>query len=247
MKASDVMRTNPLVATAEMPIEEAVRLMLTHRISGLPVVDATGAVVGILSEGDLVRRVEPGTEARVPAWVGWLAGGGRAAAAYAASHARKVGEVMTVPVVSVTPDTDLAEVAAIMESRRIKRLPVLREGRLVGILTRLDLIRALEQLLPRVDSQPVADAELRRRLLASLREQSWAPRASIDVKVQDGVVELLGVVTDERLRTAMHVLAENTAGVRAVVDHLLWVEAMSGIPLDPQPWSQTGEWTKATS
>ncbi|MGA7540565.1 MAG: CBS domain-containing protein [Steroidobacteraceae bacterium] len=240
MKAIEVMQRSPVTATADMTIEDAVRRMVEHRISGLPVVDATGAVVGILSEGDLLRRVELGTEARIPVWVRWLVGQGRAAREYARSHALTVREVMTVPVISVTPDTELAEVAALMESRSIKRLPVLQDGHLVGILTRHDLVRALERLLPRVDTQPVADAQLRRRLLASLAEQSWAPRASFDVKVENGIVELLGIVTDERQRRALQVLVENTPGVREVVDHLLWVDPMSGIPLDPQPWSRTG-------
>lgn len=240
MKVIDIMQRHPITATAEMTIEEAVHLMIGHRISGLPVVDERGAVVGMLSEGDLLRRAELGTQAKVPAWVGWLAGGGRAAGEYARSHARRVGEVMTVPVTAVTPETDLAEVAALMESRRIKRLPVLEDGRLVGILTRQDLLRALERLLPRVSAQPVTDAQLRRSLLASLAEQSWGPRASFDVKVENGVVELLGVVTDERQRKALRVLAENTPGVAGVVDHLLWIDPMSGIPLDPQPWSRTG-------
>jgi CBS domain-containing protein len=240
MKVLEVMQREPITATPDMTLEEAVRRMVNHRIGGLPVVDATGAVAGILSEGDLLRRAELGTQANVPRWVAWLAGGGRAAGEYARSHARTVGEVMTVPVIWVTPETDLAEVAALMESRRIKRLPVLQDGHLVGILTRHDLVRALGRLLPRVDTQPVADAELRRRLLASLAQQSWKPRASFDVKVADGVVELLGVVTDERQRRALRVLAENTDGVRRVVDHLLWVDAMSGIPVDPQPWSRTG-------
>ena len=240
MKVLDVMQRNPITATAETTIEDAVRRMVEHRISGLPVIDATGTVVGILSEGDLLRRVELGTEARMPGWLRWLAGQGRAAGEYARSRALTVGEVMTVPVISVTPETDLAEVAALMESRRIKRLPVLEDGHLVGMLTRHDLVRTLERLLPRADTPPVADAQLRRRLLASLEQQSWAPRASFDVKVEDGVVELLGIVTDERQRKALRVLAENTAGVRGVVDHLLWVDPMSGIPLDPQPWSRTG-------
>jgi CBS domain-containing protein len=241
MKALEVMQRNPITATPQMTIADAVHLMIGRRISGLPVLDPTGAVVGILSEGDLLRRAELGTEARAPAWVRWLAGEGRAAGEYVRSHARTVGEVMTAPVISVTPDTDLAEVAALMESRHIKRLPVLQDGRLVGMLARPDLIRALERLLPRVDTQPVADAQLRRRLLASLAAQSWKPpRASFDVKVENGMVELLGVVTDERQRKALRVLAENTAGVRGVVDHLLWVDPMSGIPLDTQPWSRTG-------
>lgn len=238
MKASDVMQRELITAKADMTIDDAVRLMVANRISGLPVVDAAGGVVGILSEGDLLRRTELGTEARTSTWIGWLAGQGRAAREYVREHARKVGEVMTAPVITVTPQTALAEVVALMESRRIKRAPVVQNGRLVGMLTRADLVRALESLLPTPDTRSVADAELRRRLLASLREQRWGPRVSFDVKVENGVAELLGVITDERAREATRVLVENTPGIRAVVDHLIWIDPMSGVPIDPQPWSE---------
>jgi CBS domain-containing protein len=238
MKAIDVMQRQPITVRADTAIDDAVRLMVTYRISGLPVVDATGTVVGILSEGDLLRRAELGTEAGTPAWMGWLVGQSRAAREYVREHARKVGEIMTVPAITVTPQTELAEVVGLMESRRIKRVPVVEQGRLVGMLTRADLIRALESLLPKADTRPVADAEIRRRLLASIREQRWAPRASFDVKVVNGVAELLGVVTDERAREALHVLAENTPGVRGVVDYLTWIDPMSGVPIDPQPWRE---------
>lgn len=241
MKALDLMQRELITTTAETAIEDAVRLMVANRISGLPVVDSTGALLGILSEGDLLRRAELGTEARVPAWLGWLTGQGRAAREYVREHARKVGDVMTAPAISVTPQTELAEVVALMESRRIKRVPVVQGGRLVGMLTRCDLVRALESLLPKLDTRPVADARLRLRLLASLREQRWAPRGSVDIKVVDGVVELLGVITDERTRQAMQVLAENTPGVRAVTDHLMWIEPMSGVPVDPQPWHEADQ------
>lgn len=240
MKARDIMRRQPVTATPEMPIGEAMHLMIIHGISGLPVVDPTGAVVGVLSAGDLLRRVELGTERRLPGWRALLASRGRIAHDYVRSHARRVGELMTAPVVSVTPQTDLADVVALMESRRIKRVPVVLEGQLVGVLTRVDLIRALESLLPKPDTRPVADAELRYRLLASLREQSWGRRASFDVKVVNGVVELLGVITDERTREAMRVLVENTPGVQAVIDHLIWVEPMSGLPVDPPPRPDAG-------
>ncbi len=240
MKASDVMRRELITAKAEMTIDDAVHLMVVNRISGLPVVDSAGAVVGLISEGDLLRRTELGTEARTSSWIGWLAGQGRAARAYVREHARKVGEVMTTPVITVTPETALADIVAIMESRHIKRVPVVENGRLVGMLTRSDVIRALEGLLPQADTRSVPDAELRRRVLESLREQKWAPRASFDVRVENGVAELLGVITDEPSREATRVLVENTPGVRAVVDHLTWIEPMSGIPIDPQPWSEAG-------
>lgn len=237
MKALDVMQRDLITVTPDTALDDAVHLMVTHRISGLPVVDASGEVVGILTEGDLLRRSELRTEATVPAWIGWLTGQGRAAREYVREHARKVGELMTVPVITVTAQTELGEVVALMESRRVKRVPVLQQGRLVGILTRSDLMRALEILLPKTETRPVADADLRHRLLASLREQRWVPRVSFDVKVVNGVAELLGVVTDERAREAIRVLIENTPGVRGVVDHLIWIDPMSGIPIDPQPWA----------
>lgn len=238
MKTQDIMQRQPVTASPEMPIENAMHLMLTHHISGLPVVNSTGLMVGILSEGDLLRRTELGTEESLSGWRAWLAGPGRAARKYVRSHARRVSEVMTTPVISVTPQSDLADVVALMESRRVKRVPVLQDGRLVGMLTRADLVRALESLLPKADTRPVADAELRRRLLASLDEQRWAPRFSIDVKVVNGVVELCGVITDERAREAARVLVENTPGVREVIDRLVWIEPISGMPLDRQPWSE---------
>lgn len=237
MKALDVMQRDLITVTPDTALDDAVHLMVTHRISGLPVVDASGEVVGILTEGDLLRRSELRTEATVPAWIGWLTGQGRAAREYVREHARKVGELMTVPVITVTAQTELGEVVALMESRRVKRVPVLQQGRLVGILTRSDLMRALEILLPKTETRPVADADLRHRLLASLREQRWVPRVSFDVKVVNGVAELLGVVTDERAREAIRVLIENTPGVRGVVDRLIWIDPMSGIPIDPQPWA----------
>jgi CBS domain-containing protein len=202
MKAHEIMLRHVITATPEMAIDDAVNLMISHRISGLPVVDATGRVVGMLSERDLLRRAELGTELKTPAWRAWLAGAGRAARDYVRTHARRVDEIMTAPAISITPDTGLSEVVAVMESRRIRRLPVLRDGKLVGIITRSDLVRALMQLLPKMDTQPVADAELRRRIMTSLGQQSWSPRISFDVKVENGVAELVGLVTDEAERRA---------------------------------------------
>lgn len=241
MKASEVMQRNPITVTPATAIADAVHLMVTQRISSLPVVNEFGAVVGMVSEGDLLRRVELGTEASNSRWLIWLGSRGRAAREYVRSHARRVGEVMTASVVCVAPDTELSEVVALMESRHIKRVPVLEKGRLIGIITRWGLMRVLEGLLPRTSIRPVDDEELRRRLLVAVKEQSWAPRTPFDLKVVNGVVEFVGVVTDERERTALRVLAENTPGVRGVVDHLLWIDLMSGVPLDPQPWDRADE------
>ena len=138
---------------------------------------------------------------------------------------------MSAPVISVSPDTELSELVALMESRRIRRVPVLRDGHLAGIVTRADLVMALERLLPKVNTQPVADAQLRRQVLEALNAQRRVPLTSFDVRVENGVVEPIGLITDPRERDAARVLLENIPGVRAVVDRLLWIEASSGIPL----------------
>lgn len=232
MKAREVMQRDVATVTPETSLGEAIELMLARRISGLPVVDAAGAVIGILTEGDLLRRVETGTQLRVPGWRAWLAGPGRGASDYVRTHARKVGEVMTQPVVTVEGGTALSEIVALMESRGIKRIPVLEAGRLAGIVSRADLLRVLGRLLPAAGTQAVADAELRRRVLAELDKQRWAPRSYLDVNVENGVAELVGLITDAREREAMRVLAENVPGVRGVVDHLTWIEPYSGIILE---------------
>lgn len=218
--------------TPETSLEEAIRTMLAGRFSGLPVVDSHGSLVGMLTEGDLLRRAETGTATRLPAWREWFAGPGRSAGRYVRTHARKVGEIMTTPVISALPDSELTEIVALMQSRRIKRVPVVEGGRLVGIVSRADLVRVLDRLLPRPGMRVVEDGDLRRHILSEVAQQRWLPRSCLDVKVADGVVELLGLITDAREREALRVIAENTPGVRDVVDHLVWIEPVSGTVID---------------
>jgi CBS domain protein/BON domain-containing protein len=213
--------------------------MVLHRISGVPVGDGAGGVIGMITEGDLLRRAETGTDKRHSGWLRLLLGPGRLAQEYAQSHARKVEEIMTHAVISVSPETPLAEVVALMEARQVKRLAVLENGRLVGVVSRADLLKALTELLPKVPASAVSDAEIRTRILAEIEKQPWAPRAGTDVVVKDGTVELRGVVTDEREREALRILAENIAGVERVRDRLVWVEPMSGTVIDA-PSIETG-------
>jgi len=223
--------THPVISvTPETAIAEVARLMLQHRISGLPVVDRSGAVVGIVTEGDLLRRTETGTQRHHARWVEFLIAPGRLAREYSDANARKVGEVMTEEVATLAPQDTLDEVVRLMESHHIKRLPVISAGRLVGIVSRANLIRALMHNMPKPEAGAVAagDVELRERILAEIAKQPWGPRASVDVRVTDGVVELYGSITDERERTALQVLAENIPGVRTVRDRLVWVEPLSG-------------------
>ncbi len=229
MNVADVMTRPVISVTPETTVAEAARLMLEHHISGLPVVDAGGAVVGMVTEGDMLRRVETGTERQHARWLEFLIAPGRLAQEYASANARKVGEVMSPDVASVAPKDPLARVVELMERRHIKRLPVVEKGRLVGIVSRANLVRALLRNLPKPAARSRAgDAEIRNNILAEIAKQPWGPRASVDVTVHAGIAELHGSITDDRERNALQVLAENVPGVKAVRDHLVWVEPMSG-------------------
>jgi CBS domain-containing protein len=228
MKAADVMTRQVMTIEADAPIAKAVRLMLQNRISGLPVVDPSGRLVGIVTEGDFLRRAETGTEVRRPRWLEFLLGPGRGASEYVRTHARKVAEVMTPNVASVAEDTPVDEIVRLMEHRRIKRVPVVHDRKVVGIVSRANLLRVLAGLIVELPPATVDDTALRERILAELDTQSWAPRAGIEVMVRHGVVELWGAILDERERQALRVAAENVPGVKAVHDHLCWVEPMSG-------------------
>ena len=229
MNAGDVMTQSTVTVDPDASITHAIHLMLKRRISGLPVVDDTGALVGIVTEGDLLRRAELGTQKRRPRWIEFLMGPGRLASEYVSACGRKVHEVMTTPVHTVSEDTPLTDVVRIMESKQVKRLPVLCEGRLVGILSRANLLRALVSVPRDANPANVADASIRKHLLAELAKQSWAPVALVDVIVKNGVVHLWGTLTEERQRQGIRVVAENTPGVKRVEDHLVWIEPMSGV------------------
>jgi len=198
MKASDVMTVGAATIRSDASVPEAARLMLQYAISGLPVVDDTGHLVGIITEGDFLRRTETGTERRHrPRWLEVLLGPGRLADEYVHSHSRKVEEVMTRQVVTVAEETPVDEIARLMERHRIKRVPVIRDNRVVGIVSRANLLRGLA-------------------CLAELDAQAWGRRAPIDVTVRNGTVQLWGPVADERVAQALRVAAENVPGVKGV-------------------------------
>jgi CBS domain-containing protein len=233
MNAADAMTRTLVTIGPDAPILQAIRLMLQHRISGLPVVDAAGGLVGIITEGDLLRRGETGTERRRPRWLEFLLGPGRRAGDYVEAHARRVGEVMTREVATVEETTPLDEVVRAMEERRVKRLPVLREGRLVGILSRANLLRALAVAAAETGPALAGDEAIRERLAAEIGKQSWAPPTLPNIMVRNGVVHVWGLVTSDEQRVALKVLAENVPGVKAVRDHLVWIEPFSGLVVEP--------------
>jgi CBS domain-containing protein len=233
MKAEDVMTREVISIDPDATVLQAARLMLQHHISGLPVVDKNGSLVGVLSEGDFLRRRETKTERRRSRWLEFLMGPGRIAAEYSHSHGSKVSEVMTTDVQTVDVSTQLEDIVDLMERRRIKRVPVLCGGLMVGIITRSNLMHAMVSLAR--TAQPVAtdDASIRAQLLAEMQKEQWAPVASANVVVHDGVVELWGVIIDERQREALKIAAENIPGVKEVKDHLVWIEPTSGVTIEP--------------
>ena len=232
MKAEDVMTRAVITIDPDATVLQAARLMLQHHISGLPVVDKDGRLVGVLSEGDFLRRRETKTERKRSRWLEFLMGQGRMAAEYSHSHGSKVSEVMTTDVQSVEEVAPLEDIVALMERKRIKRVPVLCGGELVGIVTRSNLMRAMVSLARGAPPVAKGDAAIRDRLLAEFKKEAWAPIATVDVQVTDGVVELWGAVFDERQREALRVAAENIPGVKAVKDNLSWIEPVSGLVIE---------------
>jgi len=229
MKARDVMTTDVVSVDPEASVDEAVQIMLLRKISGLPVVDHTGKLVGIVTEGDFLRRTETGTSRRRSRWIEFFVGPGQLASEYVQTRGRKVRQVMTADVQTATEDTTLEEIVHLMERKRIKRVPIVRDNKLVGIISRANLLRALAQVAREIDPSPKEDSVIRERLLAELKKQTWAPVGMIDVIVRNGVVSLSGVLLDERQREALRVAAENIPGVLKVEDHVVWVDPASGI------------------
>jgi CBS domain-containing protein len=227
MQVKDVMTRKVISIEAGEPVLKAARLMLQNHISGLPVVDRDGKLVGIVTEGDFLRRSEIGTQRRRPRWLEFIIGPGRLADEYVHACGRKVEEVMTPDPYTVTEDDSLEDLVDVMQGRRIKRLPVVRNGQMVGIVSRANLILALASLARQAPPAASPDGSLHHQILTALAGQPWAP--NVNVVVRNGVVDLSGVITDERERRGVIVLVENVPGVKEVHDHLVWVEPMSGV------------------
>lgn len=228
MRVNEVMTPELIGVTETASLWDALRLMVERNVSALIVFDEIGAPVGVLSEGDLMRRAELGAEKRRPRWLEILMGGGRAAREYARSHGRHVHEVMTRGVLSVDANAEIGEAVDIMTEHRVRRLMVVRGAEPVGILSRSNLVRALMRALP-AHSEARSDADIQAAIEAELANQPWAPIASVRVVVEEGVATLEGAIPDESLRAGLRVLAENVPGVKAVHDRLAWIEPNSGI------------------
>ncbi len=236
MRVKDVMTRKVAGISPQATIAEAVDLMVRMNVSGLPVIDATGTLVGMLSEGDLLRRPELGTQKAPANWLQSLFRPGHLAEVYTRTHGRKVEEIMTSDVITVDEGLRLEEAAALMEKHHVKRLPVIRDGQMTGIIARSDFVRALANFVrPSYEEAPVSDAKIKASIKAELKAETWAPVGMIDVEVKNAVVSLNGVISDESQRNAIRVIAENTEGVREVHDHLAWVTPYVGlVTLSPE-------------
>jgi CBS domain-containing protein len=239
MKVRDIMSPRVISVAPDAGILEAVRLMLQNHISGLPVIDASGVLVGVVTEGDFLRRGETGTERKRSRWLEFLLGPSRLADEYVRTHSRTVKDVMTPEAVTIDEDAGLDKAVEIMESRRVKRLPVVRGGQVVGIVSRANLLHALVSLAAAAPPAATSDVAIREALLAQFEKLTWAPATLVDPVVKDGGVELWGTITEEAQREALKVCARNIPGVKSVVSHLTWIEPMSGMaigePEDERP------------
>lgn len=230
MRAHQIMTRPVVTVTPETTIVEAANAMLQRHISGLPVVDAAGKLVGIVSEGDFIRRSELDTKRKRGRFLTFILGPGQAATDFVHEHGRKVAEIMTPEPLTVTEDTRIEKIVALMERNRVKRLPVMRGDRIVGIISRANLLQAVASLAREIADPTADDDHIRNRIIDALHKNDWCPQG-LNIVVRDGIVHLGGIITDERSRQASIVAAENVTGVNRVHDHLCWVDPMSGLYL----------------
>jgi CBS domain-containing protein len=231
MRAHQIMTRSVTAISPDATILEAANTMLRQHVSGLPVVNAGGQLVGVVSEGDFIRRSEIGTQRKRGRWLKFLLGAGESATDYIHEHSRKVSDVMTSDPITVSEDATLEEIVNAMETNGVKRLPVMRGDRLVGIVSRASLLQAVASLAREIPDPTADDDHIRSRVIASIEKNDWSP-FGLNVIVRDGIVHLSGVVTEERSRQAAIVAAQNVAGVKQVHDHLCWVDTMSGMYLE---------------
>jgi CBS domain-containing protein len=221
MKARDIMSTQVVTVGEESTVHEMAALMIEKHISGLPVVAADGRLLGMVSEGDLMRRPEIGTDKHRTRWLSFFTGANEQAREFTKSHALHARDIMSRPVIHVAGDAPLEQIVQLMEKHAIKRLPVTKDGKLVGLVTRADVLRVLAtNVATAIPAPPASDAAIRDAMNKVLAEEDWARSAMVNVIVDEGLVHLWGVIDTEDQRRALHVAAESISGVKGVEDHL---------------------------
>lgn len=221
MRAYDIMTQEVISVSLDTELRDIAGLLLEHRISALPVLAEDGRVLGIVSEGDLMRRVETGTERRKSWWLREFFSAGMSASDYIKTHGRKAAEIMTPNPITIDEDTPLDEIASLLEKHHIKRVPVVRDGRLVGIVSRANLLQALATGLGRDEPASSADdREIREAILRELSAKTEVMVSRLNVVVSDGQVQLWGLVESPKEKMVVQVAAENVPGVTGVENNL---------------------------
>ncbi|MGD0107770.1 MAG: CBS domain-containing protein [Rhodopila sp.] len=232
MIVADVMTRNCITIAPDATVEDAVNLMLERHISGLFVLDKSGSLAGVVTEGDLLRRDELGTQRNRPWWLRLLASPARQAHDFTKANGRHVRDVMTEDVLCISQDSPLEDVVEAMEKNRIKRLPVTADDKVIGVVSRADLLRALIGRVRNVEPLASDDRTIRTAIMDVLESQPWAPMTTLNVTVADGVVDLWGTITNEEERRGIRVIAENAPGVQAVHDHMVYIEPYTGTVIE---------------
>jgi CBS domain-containing protein len=222
MKAAEIMVTNVITVTPDHSVQEVAEILLERRISGVPVLNAAGELVGIVSEGDLMRRADAGTGHRRSWWLRLLMGREGLAQEFVREHARKVADIMTHHVITASPETPVSDLAELLERNAIKRVPIVDGRKVVGIVSRANLLQALAALRKQITlERPVGDAALRDLVLAQLKSEPWMRTSLVNVTAHDGTVDLWGIVDTPSEKNAMRVAAQITPGVRKVNDAII--------------------------
>jgi CBS domain-containing protein len=219
MKAKHVMVSPVKTGKPDMTVRDVAKVLSENRISAIPITNDAGKVIGIVSEGDLIRRAEIGTQKQRSWWLALFTSNIQLAEEYARAHARKVRDLMTHEVISANPETPLSEIAQLLERHNIKRVPVLDDGKLVGIVTRGNLVQAIATA-PQKEHRPLGDEQIRAKIQKRLEEVSWTNPMMLNVTVNDGTVNLWGLVRSEAERNAVRIAAEDIAGVKTINDNL---------------------------
>jgi CBS domain-containing protein len=220
MKAHEIMTKEPVTVSPTTPVSDIAAALVRHRISAVPVVTKDNDVIGMVSETDLVRRAETGTERKRGWWLEIFIDANTMAREYVKAHGLRAQDVMARPVISVPEYAELSDVANLLETHRIKRLPVLRNGKLVGIVSRADVVRSLAQIKRVEKAAAPDDGTLQKAVAEKLRAASWLDATYLNITVEKRVVQLWGFVSSDDQRKAARVLAEGVAGVIRVEDHL---------------------------
>lgn len=219
MHAADIMTRTVITATPKTEVREIVDLMMQNRISAVPVVDDAGRVIGMVSEGDLMRRVENDTDRRDSWWLSALFSARNDVDAYVKSRGRRAEDIMTRNPITISEDTPLYKIAQTLEKKHIKRVPVVTGGKLVGIVSRSNLLQGFSTM--QKDAAAAADDKtIRNAIVKEMEDKLDISGNSTNVVVVDGVVTLWGLVQSEAQKKAAAIAAENTAGVKEVHNNL---------------------------